>query len=510
MPEIVNTTTPSAGGARGAPAMRAAANQAKAAVGPTAEGRNQCTSVTEVRLRKQLDDCERRRKDLVILNQKITRENEALQKKYRSIAAEFNNLKENYQGKVSDFNNLQRASETVCKEYEKLAELYKVETEAMQGAIEKAAGWYKENRALKRQSALIVQKYLQVSPNGFSEELTVIPENENDKKIFDELDSLRKNEKDLTSENSVLQVELNAAKLEEFEAQEKLIETMAKLEEEKAERQKLATEIKELEMRYTNLEQMMGVQTQEYQSLKQKYEEERKLMSNVKKEADKARKERNVLAHQSSILLADVVGDERLMMLLQEVENLKAKLEEESSKHSGQIDELQAKINELQEEGKMEALEEKLRLAETELECEQKKNARLETRIKDLENPLTTPLPPSMAGPPPPPPPPPPPAKMPPPPPPPPAGSLAPKGSLKITRSDKKQPEDTNNAGAAIDDVINQIRGGRFTLRSTVKRKEDRPLVKQNTQAVDEMMSILGNMKKNNLRAALKKANADD
>ncbi|XP_059488652.1 shootin-1-like isoform X2 [Neocloeon triangulifer] len=501
MPESVNKA--GRAGPSSLPTLRN--NPAKS----VAELRNTNQAV-EVRLKKQLDDCERRRKDLVVLNQKISRENEALQKKYRSIAAEFNNLKENYQKKVSDYGKLQKASETVCKEYEKLAELYKVETSAMQGAIEKASGWYKENRALKRQSAMLVQKYLQVSPNGFTEDLSTIPENENDKKIFDELDSLRKGQQDLASENSILQVELNAAKLDEFEAQEKLIETSVWLEQEKQNRAKLELELKEMRERHANLEKITSVQTQEYKALQAKFEEEKKLISDVKKEAGKARKERNVLAHQSALLMVDVAGNDRLMLLLQEVENLKAKLEEESNKHNEQVEELQFKISEMQSEGRVEALEEKLRLVETELECEQKKSARLEEKVQELEaggSAPPPPPPPSMAGPPPPPPPPPPAAPLPPPPPMPPGG-LAPSGSLKINKAEKKVEEPA--AGAAIDDVINQIRGGRFTLRSAVKRPVQKPLEKRNTEAVEEMMNILGAMKRgNNLKEALKKNSAD-
>jgi hypothetical protein len=55
----------------------------------------------------------------------------------------------------------------------------------------------------------------------------------------------------------------------------------------------------------------------------------------------KARKERNVLAHQSALLMVDVVGDNRMIMLLGEIENLKAKLEEETNKHNQHSEELQ-------------------------------------------------------------------------------------------------------------------------------------------------------------------------
>lgn len=54
-----------------------------------------------------------------------------------------------------------------------------------------------------------------------------------------------------------------------------------------------------------------------------------------------AQKERNVLKHQSTLLLADIVGDERVLHLLQEVEVLKRTLEEEQQRHMTEIQELQ-------------------------------------------------------------------------------------------------------------------------------------------------------------------------
>jgi hypothetical protein len=54
-----------------------------------------------------------------------------------------------------------------------------------------------------------------------------------------------------------------------------------------------------------------------------------------------AQKERNVLKHQSTLLLADIVGDERMLHLVQEVEILKRTLEEEQQRHLAEIHELQ-------------------------------------------------------------------------------------------------------------------------------------------------------------------------
>lgn len=54
-----------------------------------------------------------------------------------------------------------------------------------------------------------------------------------------------------------------------------------------------------------------------------------------------AQKERNVLKHQSTLLMADVIGDDKVMRLLQEAEVLKRTLEEEQQRHMMELQELQ-------------------------------------------------------------------------------------------------------------------------------------------------------------------------
>lgn len=133
-----------------------------------------------------------------------------------------------------------------------------------------------------------------------------------------------------------------------------------------------------------------------------------------------AQKERNVLAHQSSLLLAEVATDPdgRLLAVLQEVELLKRSLEEEQQRHVAQIQDLQEKLEERESTVEFEILEEKLRLADAELEialqrseCAERNVQRLEAtiqeledKIKDLETKASQPPPPPLPPPPPPPP----------------------------------------------------------------------------------------------------------
>ena len=51
-----------------------------------------------------------------------------------------------------------------------------------------------------------------------------------------------------------------------------------------------------------------------------------------------------MLKHQSTLLLADIVKDEKMMHLVQEVEVLKRTLEEEQQRHRTEIQELQVQF----------------------------------------------------------------------------------------------------------------------------------------------------------------------
>jgi len=47
--------------------------------------------------------------------------------------------------------------------------------------------------------------------------------------------------------------------------------------------------------------------------------------------------------------------------------------------------------------------------------------------------------------------------------------------------------------GAAIDDIVNQIKGGKFTLRVTEKQRQKK---EETPAAVQEMLTILGTLKR--------------
>lgn len=61
-------------------------------------------------------------------------------------------------------------------------------------------------------------------------------------------------------------------------------------------------------------------------------------------QADSARKERNVLAHQSTLLLQGIAHDDDKVQFLQEIENLKRQLEDMTNKYERDIAHLQVRF----------------------------------------------------------------------------------------------------------------------------------------------------------------------
>lgn len=67
----------------------------------------------------------------------------------------------------------------------------------------------------------------------------------------------------------------------------------------------------------------------------------RQSLVTLREEADAARKERNILAHQSHLLLQSISLDSQGLELLQEIEQLKRSLEDNTNQYERQVTELQ-------------------------------------------------------------------------------------------------------------------------------------------------------------------------
>ena len=125
------------------------------------------------------------------------------------------------------------------------------------------------------------------------------------------------------------------------------------------------------------------------------------------------------MAHQSALLMADIMDDDRSMMLLEEIDALKRQLEDQKAvrnycflfsyiyinylfkrlmkycnnkikfvKQAAELEirEMQNKLEEHEAEASLELMEEKLKLAEAELECALQRAQRAELESKQLQN----------------------------------------------------------------------------------------------------------------------------
>ncbi|XP_067006993.2 shootin-1 [Anabrus simplex] len=471
----------------------------------------------ENRWKVRYEEAERRRKQLLAESQKVARDHAYLERKYKELINELNNKQLQFNDKDEQLNKLRKVSEALITEYEKLKNKYEVETGAMHSAMKTASQWYSQNRELKRKSAVLAQKFLEVSPSGILDldDDTDASSSGSSPREDDELAGLRNTVKELSEEVARLQTDLKAARLLEFEAQEQIVNLSAELEEERTARSRAEEELNELRVMKQNMGHVSKLVVAEMTSLREKCEQEREVALRMKNEADVAQKERNVLAHQSTLLLSDIAGDEKFLLVIQEVESLKRQIEEERQKHNNELQDLQEKLDQREADAQIELLEEKLKLSESELQCALQRAERAETqsnelntRVSQLEDELQT-----LKCPPPPPPP--------PLPPPPAVGNFSTpiiKKKLTTVIDSSRVVEDdatvanpvldmanmlgiprkptskiTPTQSGAIDDIINQIKGGRFTLKTTEKqqnKKEEPPA------AVQEMLNILGTLKR--------------
>ncbi|CAL7946329.1 unnamed protein product [Xylocopa violacea] len=465
----------------------------------------------ESKWKSKYEESEKRRKLLLQKSEAASKEHADLERKYQQLQRQNSSLQSQVQEKEQKLHKLRTVSEAVCKEYEQLKHQYDVETGAMHKAMQQASQWYRQNRELKRRSQVMAQKLLQSNPEG-SLDLELSDEVDSN---FEDLDQLRETVKELSKEIARLQTELHSARLQEFEAQEQVTHLTTQLEEERTLRQKCEEKVNEMKVQKENMERVTKMVADEVQALKAQCDCERENAKIMKIEAERVQKERNVLAHQSALLMAEVGDDPngRLLTVLQEVESLKRLLEEEQQNHASHIQMLEEKLEEKESNVEFEIVEEKLKLAESELEVVTQRAERAEKSLETLEGVVQTlkgkisELEEKLSRPPPPP--------LPPPPPPP----MLNNGGQAIKLLTREKMNSERNAVAdmenmlgiakktatvtqqpAIDDIINQIKGGRFTLKQTDKQREEERRRRQEAEsappAVSEMLNILGTMRR--------------
>ncbi|XP_048486533.1 shootin-1 isoform X1 [Plutella xylostella] len=502
--------------------------------------------------KNKYEEADRKHKACLLKNEKARRDATELQRRCNIVTEERNHLEAELRERERELNKLRQVSEKLFAEYQQLKNQHEVDAGVMQKVMQQAGEWYKQNKQLKRRSTALLQA---LPPSAVDIDLTDSGDSVSDASTNEEIEFLKQTVSSLSRQVAELQTQLEAAQLQEFEAQQQLVTVTEELEIEREKTSSQETELQELRSRAERHDKLSKLLIEEVTKLKDNADKDRELAETYKSEARAAQKRVTVLTHQSSLLLGELTADERLLLLLQEVEALRAALEQQRARQHEQREQLQLKLAEKHEDTDILLWEEKIKLAEEDARKATERAEKAERRLAELANAKSgakrsnlmsrisyfesggTPesrstrtevtekiaeveeevkmeedvveeekvavieksAPPVFHAPPPPPPPPP--CLAPPPPPPPPAppaftpaagGDMA---ALLASKQGKLKKTQVNNGGA-IDAIVDQIKGGKFHLKSTDQNFLERRPREQPPEAVSEMLAILGTLRK--------------
>jgi myosin heavy subunit len=420
-----------------------------------------------------------------MMNVVVGRQYNDVQRKHLDLQVKNEQLETELFEKNENYSKLSEVSKSLYKEYEMLKNKYDTETTAMSSALKDASNWYKENKELKRKTMLLMDR-------DTVDEGVDAGESGGDSDI----ENLNKTIKQLSAEVAELQTEVDTLKHIEFTTSEQNVKLSEDLDVEKEKNKKLDREFVELKKEYEQIIRVSEMMKKELTHLKEMEENQRNSVVILKKEADGYKKERNVLAHQSTLLLQGLNNEnqEEFLLLLQDVEQLKRSLEDERNKHEEEISLLQEKLEMAEKNSHLEVVEERLKLAESELQAALERAEKAEEALEGAEKAEEALQRPPV-----------------PPPPPPPClvNSEPPVVPLRVKRrsrvniaeladaigvKDKEPVADNKKAPAGVnEDIINVIKSGKFTLK---KVKNENKKEREGSKAVSELLNILGSLRK--------------
>ncbi|XP_026316631.1 actin cytoskeleton-regulatory complex protein PAN1-like isoform X2 [Hyposmocoma kahamanoa] len=490
--------------------------------------------------KNRYEDAERKHRTHLIKSEKAKREHDDLLRRYNILVEEHKHVESELADRERELNKLRHVSEKLFHEYQQLKHQSEIDAELMQKVMQQAGEWYKQNKQLKRRSTVLLSQL----PARADIELDCT-DTASDTSSNEEVEFLKQQIAELTQQVASLQTEANAAKLHEFEAHEINVTTTQELESEREKCQAQEKELEELRRQIERHNRVSKLLMDEVSALKNNADKDRQMAETYKSEALSAKKRVRQLTHQSALLMGELELDSQAQRHQDQLEDLQLKLAE---KHEDTDILLWEEKIKLAEEDAQKALEraekaeKKVAEAEkrlAEFERKPQKKTSLMSRIsyfesggekKDVEEkveilappsePAQLPLPPpsppptvstESASPPPPPaaplpppPPPPPPMNLPPPPPPPPpapavfsaASTVEDMAQMLANKQGTLKKANKQNGGGAIDAIVDQIKGGKFQLKSREQNFLERKPKEEQPEAVKEMLTILGTLRK--------------
>ncbi|CAL8143150.1 unnamed protein product [Orchesella dallaii] len=468
--------------------------------------------------KEKFEESEKKKNHLVSLAQKATRDYEELRRRYHDLYTDHEKLVARFDGAQGQLESLRKASEATYDEYYKLKRRYESENKGKSDALNRVDEYNKENRRLKRQSALMMQQIdptaLLASGNLFDS----VPEAESPESDK-EIQYLRKHVKELEEKIIELEAELERIRLSEFESQESVLLMNDTIQSSKTDNFQLKDQLRKLDEENRKLARSLEDLTLEHESLKSKHsiDEEKVLVAET--ELKKLLNEKNILQRQSLVFMGSEEMDNRLLGALNQIGDLQNAMEDQKNGLESQIIELKNRLSEkeLEEETSEIQHSAQIKALEEEIQSLRRRTEEAERKLEDCSF--------QTVAPPPPPPPPPMGVGAPPPPPLPPMmaapnsgggglgsslqaamGSLRPRIQLETSTPPNGSSDGQKSLVSAtpqIDDIITQLKQG-IKLRPTDKNKtlprknldhQDKSSTESNA-AVEEMRSILDNMRR--------------
>ncbi|ODM95280.1 Shootin-1 [Orchesella cincta] len=521
VPTTVRYRDPSPGGiGRRSPATNS--NRTTPATTPTSNGVAFGSSVSSstgrfyqsIGWKEKFEESEKKKNHLVSLAQKATRDYEELRRRYHDLYTDHEKLVTRCEAAQGQLESLRKASEATYDEYYKLKRRYESENREKSDALSRVDEYNKENRRLKRQSAMMMQ---QIDPstllaNGnLFDSVSEAESPESDK----EIQYLRKHVKELEEKIIELEAELERIRLSEFESQESVLLMNDTIQSSTSESTQLRDQLRKLDEENRKLARSLEDLTLEHDSLKAKHSVDEEKVLVAEAELKKLLNEKNILQRQSLVFMGSEEMDNRLLGALNQIGDVQNSMEDQKNALESQIIELKNRLSEkeLEEETAEIQHSAQLKALEEEIQSLRRRAEEAERKLEDCS---------FQSAPPPPPPPPPMGLGAPPPPPPPPMMSGPTLGngglgtSLQAAMCTLRKPRiqlecDTPPNGSSdqkslvsatpqIDDIITQLKQG-IKLRPT-----DKTLSRKNTEhhdksaesnaAVEEMKSILDNMRR--------------
>lgn len=348
-----------------------------------------------------------RRKTLMKLAQKATRDYDELKRRYTDTTQTAEALQRRLEEREHELNTLRSVSEAVYHEYDALRQRYEVEAESMAQAFDRATEWYRENKSLrretanlKRQSAVLLQRVaacdsgeldlaaLASLADAASSSSSSGMQQEMQQQHEQEVAALMAKIKSLEVDVASLTAEANKAKQDEFEAQEELLDVRRQLDEAGQQMQHMQSRLTELEAVERRMGRVSVLVLDEVEALQAQLHSEAEKAKKATTEAAKARSEQAALARQSAVALADVMGDERLRLALEEVHSVTQQLHALDEEHKQTIHKLKAKLQSYEtgeKAAEVDLLKERVLLLEEEVRTQEKKAMDAAAHVEKLQ-----------------------------------------------------------------------------------------------------------------------------